>query len=191
MELRLFVSRAADCDQPCCLSFSLDTFAARTLMPAGMQVLKEDLSSSFVSSSSPKASCFPFGVTSLSPPPLPPAVCENCMEVDLTAVAIIIVIDVCITLGLLMVVYYWSKNRKAKAKPVTRGTGAAGRPRGKAIELGQGRLGLEPGWPSLQQIPNSFSSTFSVIPRSLQRAPDSRSLLPSTLKKKKNSKNQR
>uniref|UniRef100_A0A8C8U7V7 T-cell surface glycoprotein CD3 epsilon chain n=1 Tax=Peromyscus maniculatus bairdii TaxID=230844 RepID=A0A8C8U7V7_PERMB len=61
-------------------------------------------------------------------------VCENCMEVDLTAVAIIIVIDVCITLGLLMVVYYWSKNRKAKAKPVTRGTGAAGRPRGQNKE---------------------------------------------------------
>ncbi|XP_050012282.1 T-cell surface glycoprotein CD3 epsilon chain [Alexandromys fortis] len=56
-------------------------------------------------------------------------VCENCVEVDLTAVAIIIVVDICITLGLLMVVYYWSKNRKAKAKPVTRGTGAGGRPR--------------------------------------------------------------
>ncbi|KAL6036487.1 hypothetical protein STEG23_003875 [Scotinomys teguina] len=61
-------------------------------------------------------------------------VCENCMEVDLTAVAIIIIVDVCITLGLLMVVYYWSKNRKAKAKPVTRGTGAAGRPRGQNKE---------------------------------------------------------
>ncbi|ERE74994.1 T-cell surface glycoprotein CD3 epsilon chain-like protein [Cricetulus griseus] len=58
-------------------------------------------------------------------------VCENCVEVDLTAVAIIIVVDICITLGLLMVVYYWSKNRKAKAKPVTRGTGAGGRPRGE------------------------------------------------------------
>lgn len=77
------------------------------------------------------------------PPPLTPTpvVCENCVEVDLTAVAIIIVVDICITLGLLMVVYYWSKNRKAKAKPVTRGTGAGGRPRGKTIELGQGRLG--------------------------------------------------
>ncbi|XP_059122860.1 T-cell surface glycoprotein CD3 epsilon chain [Peromyscus eremicus] len=61
-------------------------------------------------------------------------VCENCVEVDLTAIAIIIVIDVCITLGLLMVVYYWSKSRKAKAKPVTRGTGAAGRPRGQNKE---------------------------------------------------------
>ncbi|KAL1781471.1 T-cell surface glycoprotein CD3 epsilon chain [Sigmodon hispidus] len=61
-------------------------------------------------------------------------VCENCVEVDLTAVAIIIIVDVCITLGLLMVVYYWSKNRKAKAKPVTRATGAGGRPRGQNKE---------------------------------------------------------
>lgn len=61
-------------------------------------------------------------------------VCENCVEVDLTAVAIIIVVDICITLGLLMVVYYWSKNRKAKAKPVTRSTGAGGRPRGQNKE---------------------------------------------------------
>ncbi|KAM7337693.1 hypothetical protein ACRRTK_003812 [Alexandromys fortis] len=62
-------------------------------------------------------------------------VCENCVEVDLTAVAIIIVVDICITLGLLMVVYYWSKNRKAKAKPVTRGTGAGGRPRDTSLQL--------------------------------------------------------
>ncbi|XP_031201028.1 T-cell surface glycoprotein CD3 epsilon chain [Mastomys coucha] len=61
-------------------------------------------------------------------------VCENCVEVDLTAVAIIIIVDICITLGLLMVVYYWSKNKKAKAKPVTRGTGAGGRPRGQNKE---------------------------------------------------------
>lgn len=61
-------------------------------------------------------------------------VCENCVEVDLTAVAIIIVVDVCITLGLLMAVYYWSKNRKAKAKPATRRTGAGGRPRGQNKE---------------------------------------------------------
>ncbi|XP_023576937.1 T-cell surface glycoprotein CD3 epsilon chain [Octodon degus] len=57
-------------------------------------------------------------------------VCENCMEVDLTAVVMIVVVDVCVTLGLLVSVYYWSKNRKAKAKPVKRGTGAGGRPRG-------------------------------------------------------------
>ncbi|XP_021082410.1 T-cell surface glycoprotein CD3 epsilon chain [Mesocricetus auratus] len=61
-------------------------------------------------------------------------VCENCVEVDLTAVAIIIIVDICITLGLLMVVYYWSKSRKAKAKPVSRGTGAGGRPRGQNKE---------------------------------------------------------
>lgn len=109
-------------------------------MLAGVQVLKEDLSS-FVSSSSPTSWCFPFWVTSLPPPAPAPAVCENCVEVDLTAVAIIIVVDICITLGLVMVVYYWSKNRKAKAKPVTRSTGAGGRPRGKSIELGQGRFG--------------------------------------------------
>ncbi|XP_051053266.1 T-cell surface glycoprotein CD3 epsilon chain [Phodopus roborovskii] len=61
-------------------------------------------------------------------------VCENCVEVDLTAVAIIIIVDICVTLGLLMVVYYWSKSRKAKAKPVTRGTRAGGRPRGQNKE---------------------------------------------------------
>ncbi|XP_075404896.1 T-cell surface glycoprotein CD3 epsilon chain [Tenrec ecaudatus] len=64
-------------------------------------------------------------------------VCENCMEVNLMVVAAIIVADICFTLGLLVVVYYWSKNRKAKAKPVVRGTaGAGGRPKGKNLELG-------------------------------------------------------
>ncbi|XP_055478201.1 T-cell surface glycoprotein CD3 epsilon chain [Psammomys obesus] len=61
-------------------------------------------------------------------------VCEDCVEMDSTTLAIIIIIDVCFTLGLLMVVYYWSKNRKAKAKPVTRGTGAGGRSRGQNKE---------------------------------------------------------
>ncbi|XP_051011678.1 T-cell surface glycoprotein CD3 epsilon chain, partial [Acomys russatus] len=61
-------------------------------------------------------------------------VCNNCVEVDLTTVAIIIIADICITLGLLMVVYYWSKNRKAKAKPVTRGAAAGGRPKGQNKE---------------------------------------------------------
>uniref|UniRef100_A0A8C6GUM8 T-cell surface glycoprotein CD3 epsilon chain n=1 Tax=Mus spicilegus TaxID=10103 RepID=A0A8C6GUM8_MUSSI len=70
-------------------------------------------------------------------------VCEYCVEVDLTAVAIIIIVDICITLGLLMVIYYWSKNRKTKAKPVTRGTGAGSRPRGKTIELGQETSSLD------------------------------------------------
>ncbi|KAK2502456.1 hypothetical protein MC885_001409 [Smutsia gigantea] len=66
-------------------------------------------------------------------------VCESCMEVDLMAVVTIIIVDICITLGLLLLVYYWSKNRKAKSKPVTRGMGAGGRPRGKTIELGQNK----------------------------------------------------
>lgn len=61
-------------------------------------------------------------------------VCENCVEVDLTAVAAIIIVDICVTLGLLMLVYYWSKNRKAKSKSVTRGAGAGGRPRGQKKE---------------------------------------------------------
>lgn len=63
------------------------------------------------------------------------------------AVAGIIVADICLTLGLLLLVYYWSKNRKAKAKPMTRGVGAGGRPGGKSTELG-GRRDPEgrPAW---------------------------------------------
>ncbi|KAM8818402.1 T-cell surface glycoprotein CD3 epsilon chain [Rhynchonycteris naso] len=61
-------------------------------------------------------------------------VCENCIEVDLMAVAAIIIADICLTLGLLLLVYYWSKNRKAKAKPVTRRVGAGGRPIGQNKE---------------------------------------------------------
>lgn len=118
----------------------------------------------------PRPGAFLFG-SLLSLPPAPaPVVCENCVEVDLTAVAIIIVVDICITLGLLMVVYYWSKNRKAKAKPVTRRTGAGGRPRGKSIELGQGRFGPgQDGQQLYSRFQNSFRSTFSVMPRALQR----------------------
>ncbi|KAL4696761.1 hypothetical protein H8959_002459 [Pygathrix nigripes] len=59
-------------------------------------------------------------------------VCENCMEMDVMAVATIVIVDICITLGLLLLVYYWSKNRKAK--PVTRGAGAGGRQRGQNKE---------------------------------------------------------
>uniref|UniRef100_A0A4W2BX27 T-cell surface glycoprotein CD3 epsilon chain n=1 Tax=Bos indicus x Bos taurus TaxID=30522 RepID=A0A4W2BX27_BOBOX len=58
-------------------------------------------------------------------------VCQNCMEVNLMEVATIIVVDICVTLGLLLLVYYWSKSRKAKASPMTRGAGAGGRPRGQ------------------------------------------------------------
>ncbi|XP_008573137.1 PREDICTED: T-cell surface glycoprotein CD3 epsilon chain [Galeopterus variegatus] len=61
-------------------------------------------------------------------------VCENCIEVDPMAVATIIIVDICITLGLLMLVYYRSKNKKASAKPVTRGAGAGNRPRGQNKE---------------------------------------------------------
>lgn len=61
-------------------------------------------------------------------------VCENCMEVDLMALAGIIMGDIVLTLGLLLLVYYWSKNRKAKAKPMTRGVGAGGRPGGQNKE---------------------------------------------------------
>ncbi|XP_006834049.1 PREDICTED: T-cell surface glycoprotein CD3 epsilon chain [Chrysochloris asiatica] len=62
-------------------------------------------------------------------------VCENCMEVNLKAIVGIVIADICITLGLLLLVYYWSKNRKAKAKPVMRGTAGTGnRPRGPKKE---------------------------------------------------------
>lgn len=87
-------------------------------------------------------------MTSLLPCPRP-AVCENCLEVDLMAVAGIIAADICLTLGVLLLVYHWSKNRKAKAKPVTRGMGAGGRPGGKSTELdrrrGPHRRGVWPG----------------------------------------------
>ncbi|XP_006890948.1 PREDICTED: T-cell surface glycoprotein CD3 epsilon chain [Elephantulus edwardii] len=61
-------------------------------------------------------------------------VCENCLELDPLVVIAIVIVDVCITLGLLLVVYYWSKNRKAKSKPVTRGAASGGRPRGQKKE---------------------------------------------------------
>lgn len=70
------------------------------------------------------------------------------MEVDLTAVAAVIVVDICFTLGLLLLVYYWSKRRKAKAKPVTRGVGGGGRPGGESGEwaAGQSHHGGCPPW---------------------------------------------
>lgn len=61
-------------------------------------------------------------------------VCENCIEVDLMAVVAIIVADICLTLGVLLLVYYWSKSRKANAMPVMRATGAGGRTRGQSKE---------------------------------------------------------
>lgn len=76
------------------------------------------------------------------------------MEVDVMAVAGIIVADICVTLGLLLLVYYWSKNRKAKAKPMTRGVGAGGRPGGKSTVVGRrGRRGASSlaGWAARPQ----------------------------------------
>ncbi|XP_029813584.1 T-cell surface glycoprotein CD3 epsilon chain isoform X2 [Suricata suricatta] len=61
-------------------------------------------------------------------------VCKNCVEVDLTTTVAIIVADVCVTLGLLLGVYHWSRNRKTKSTPVTRGAGGGGRPRGQKKE---------------------------------------------------------
>ncbi|XP_047549363.1 T-cell surface glycoprotein CD3 epsilon chain isoform X1 [Lutra lutra] len=61
-------------------------------------------------------------------------VCKNCIEVDLRAVVAIIVADICITLGVLLLVYYWSKNRKANATAVMRAKGAGGRTRGQNKE---------------------------------------------------------
>nr|AAK31623.1 CD3 epsilon chain [Notamacropus eugenii] len=57
-------------------------------------------------------------------------VCEGCVEMDVLTVAGIVIADVFITLGVLLLVYYWSKARKAKAKPVGRGGGGGGRTRG-------------------------------------------------------------
>lgn len=94
------------------------------------------------------------------------------MEVDLVAVAGIIVADVCLTLGVLLLVYHWSKSRKAKAKPVTRGVGAGGRPGGKSTELG-GRRGPAEGASGLGRVgseatasQDGFCRTFTVWPRS-------------------------
>lgn len=81
------------------------------------------------------------------------------------AVVTIIVVDICITLGLLMVVYYYSKSRKAKAMPVTRGAGAGGRPRGKTMEeipAWGGDVQPGPGWaasPSQVKIASIEHST--------------------------------
>lgn len=89
---------------------------------------------SFVPSSSPVSCVFlSGGFLFFSPDPCL-TVCENCMEVNLIEVATIIVVDICVTLGLLLLVYYWSKSRKAKASPMTRGAGAGGRPRGQNRE---------------------------------------------------------
>ncbi|VCW68624.1 unnamed protein product [Gulo gulo] len=59
-------------------------------------------------------------------------VCKNCIEVTLMMVVAIIIADICFTLGLLLLVYYWSKKRKTNATAVMRTKGAGGRTRGKS-----------------------------------------------------------
>ncbi|KFV87428.1 T-cell surface glycoprotein CD3 epsilon chain, partial [Struthio camelus australis] len=56
-------------------------------------------------------------------------VCTNCEELDALAVTGIIAADLLITLGVLILVYYFSKDRKGKAS-----TGAGSRPRGQKMQ---------------------------------------------------------
>lgn len=100
------------------------------------------------------------------------------------AMVAIIVVDVCFTLGLLLIVYYWSKNRKANSMTVMRGTGAGGRPRGKTMGFSwkrsptKGDVQPGPGWvaPPLLGHDSSYR-TIIVWPTSGQRGSHLRSLL--------------
>ncbi|KFW03387.1 T-cell surface glycoprotein CD3 epsilon chain, partial [Eurypyga helias] len=56
-------------------------------------------------------------------------VCANCEELDALAVAGIITADLLITFGVLILVYYFSKDRQGRAS-----TGAASRPRGQKMQ---------------------------------------------------------
>ncbi|NXG39026.1 CD3E protein, partial [Dromaius novaehollandiae] len=56
-------------------------------------------------------------------------VCTNCEELDTLAVMGIITADLLITLGVLILVYYFSKDRKGKAS-----AGAGSRPRGQKMQ---------------------------------------------------------
>ncbi|KGL78332.1 T-cell surface glycoprotein CD3 epsilon chain [Tinamus guttatus] len=56
-------------------------------------------------------------------------VCANCEELDALAVTGIVVADLLITLGVLILVYYFSKDRKGKTS-----TGAGSRPRGQKMQ---------------------------------------------------------
>ncbi|NXS48586.1 CD3E protein, partial [Balaeniceps rex] len=56
-------------------------------------------------------------------------VCANCEELDALAVTGIITADLLITFGVLILVYYFSKDRKGRAS-----TGAGGRPRGQKMQ---------------------------------------------------------
>ncbi|XP_075579401.1 T-cell surface glycoprotein CD3 epsilon chain [Pelecanus crispus] len=56
-------------------------------------------------------------------------VCANCEELDALAVTGIITADLLITFGVLILVYYFSKDRKGRPS-----TGAGGRPRGQKMQ---------------------------------------------------------
>ncbi|NXT00646.1 CD3E protein, partial [Jacana jacana] len=56
-------------------------------------------------------------------------VCTNCEEVDTLAVIGIIIADILITFGVLILVYYFSKDRKGKAS-----TSTGSRPRGQKLQ---------------------------------------------------------
>ncbi|NXA56601.1 CD3E protein, partial [Nothocercus julius] len=56
-------------------------------------------------------------------------VCTNCEELDALAVTGIVIADLLITLGVLILVYYFSKDRKGKTS-----TGAGSRPRGQKMQ---------------------------------------------------------
>ncbi|NXU35472.1 CD3E protein, partial [Drymodes brunneopygia] len=56
-------------------------------------------------------------------------VCANCEELDALMVAGIITADLLITLGVLILVYYFSKSRKGRARP-----GGDSRPRGPKMQ---------------------------------------------------------
>uniref|UniRef100_A0A8C8S6C2 T-cell surface glycoprotein CD3 epsilon chain n=1 Tax=Pelusios castaneus TaxID=367368 RepID=A0A8C8S6C2_9SAUR len=55
-------------------------------------------------------------------------VCETCEEVDVLTVAGVIIADLLITLGVLVLVYYFSKNRKGRV-----GASTGGRPRAQKM----------------------------------------------------------
>ncbi|XP_074417383.1 T-cell surface glycoprotein CD3 epsilon chain isoform X2 [Larus michahellis] len=56
-------------------------------------------------------------------------VCTNCEELDALAVTGIITADLLITFGVLILVYYFSKDRKGRASP-----SAGSRPRGQKVQ---------------------------------------------------------
>ncbi|KFV10127.1 T-cell surface glycoprotein CD3 epsilon chain [Tauraco erythrolophus] len=56
-------------------------------------------------------------------------VCANCEELDALAVTGIITADLLITLGVLILVYYFSKDRKGRSS-----AGAGSRPRGQKVQ---------------------------------------------------------